>query len=113
MYTAFRLQVAVGILALDEDSCRLDPRLLAGMMVNELDLESVALAPAGVHTLQHFGPILALGAARSSVDLDIGIIRVSFTGKQGGHLVAFRPLRKVGETPDGIVNERLVALAFG
>src|SRR4029453_10756458 len=38
---AFGLQIAVGILALDQQGRRLDPRLLARMWVDHLDLHSL------------------------------------------------------------------------
>ena len=50
---AFGLQIAVGIFALDQDRRRLDPRLFARMMVDQIDLHPVALAPARVHPLEH------------------------------------------------------------
>src|SRR5690348_2184611 len=41
MDSAFDLEVAVGILALDEHGGRLDPGLLTRMVVNQLSLEAV------------------------------------------------------------------------
>ena len=63
-----RLQIAVGVLALDLDRDRLDARLFARQQVEHRDLEAVPLRPADVHAHQHLGPVLRLGAAGAGMD---------------------------------------------
>ena len=43
---ALGLEIAIGVLALDQQRRRLDPGLLAGMMVDQFDLHPVPLGPA-------------------------------------------------------------------
>src|SRR6185369_7196336 len=79
--STFRLEIAVRILALDQHGGGLDPRLLAGMVVDQLDLHSVAFAPTRIHALQHLGPILAFGSAGAGVDFDIGVVGVRLSSE--------------------------------
>ena len=44
----------------------------------------MALGPAGVHAVEHLGPVLGLGAARAGVDGEYGVVRVVLAGEQGG-----------------------------
>ena len=83
------------------------------MVVDQLDLAAVALAPAGVHPLQHLGPVLALGAARAGVDLDIGVVGVGFAGEQRRDLVALGALGQLGEARARLVDQRVVAFGLG
>ena len=53
-----------------------------------LDLEAVLLGPARVHAQQHVGPVLALGAARAGVDLEIAVVAVRLAGEQRLELAA-------------------------
>ncbi len=89
------------------------PGLLAGVMVDQVDLHPVALGPTGVHPLKHAGPVLALGSAGTRIDLDVGVIGIGLAGEQRRHLVALGALGKVGEALDAVVDQRLVALGFG
>src|SRR5690606_23162135 len=68
VHAAFGLGVAVGVLALDQQSRRLDPGLLAGAVLDALDLVALALGPASVHPEQHLGPVLAFGTACAGVN---------------------------------------------
>ena len=83
------------------------------MMVDQLDLHSVALAPAGVHPLQHLGPVLAFGAAGAGIDLDIAVVGVGLARQQRRDLVALGPRGEVGEAVDAFDDQRLVALGLG
>ena len=78
------LEVAVGVLALDEDGGGLDARLVAGLVVHELIGVAVALGPAGIHTVQHLRPVLGLRAACAGVEGEDGVVAVVFAGEQGG-----------------------------
>jgi hypothetical protein len=78
--------------------------------VDQFDLHAVALGPAAVHALEHAGPILALGPARARIDLDIAVVGVGLARQQGGDLVAFGPLGKVGQRADAVVDQAVVIL---
>ena len=41
------------------------------------------LGPAHVEALEHLGPVLALGATGTGLDLEIGVVRVRLAGEQG------------------------------
>jgi hypothetical protein len=110
---AFGLQIAIGILALDQDRRRLDSGLLARMMGDQLDLEPVALGPARVHAQEHLRPVLALGPAGPGIDLDIGIVGIGLSGEQRRDLVAVRFLGERRKALDRIDDERLVAFGLG
>ena len=110
MHAAFGLEVAVGVLAFDENRRRLDAGLLARMMVDHLDLEAVPLAPARVHAQQHLGPVLALGAAGAGIDLDIAAVGVRLAREKRGDLVALGALGEFAEAADGVVGQSGVAL---
>src|SRR3546814_13079026 len=49
-----------------------DARLLARVIVDQFHLVAAPFRPAGVHALQHLGPVLAFGATSARIDLDIG-----------------------------------------
>ena len=61
-------EIAVGVLALDHNGGGLDARLVALLIVHDLIGEAVALGPAGVHPVEHLGPVLGLGAAGAGVE---------------------------------------------
>ncbi len=58
------------------------PCFFAGAFIDELHLETAALAPPHVHAEQHRGPILAFGAARARVDFDIRVHGIGFARQQ-------------------------------
>ena len=76
-------QVAVGVLPLDHDGGRLDARLVPVLVVHDLIGEAVALGPAGVHAVEHLGPVLGLGAAGAGVDGENHIGAVVLPGEEG------------------------------
>src|SRR3546814_3054533 len=66
-------------------------------------LVAAPFRPAGVHALQHLGPVLAFGATSARIDLDIGVVRVGLARQQRGHLVLVRPLRQRRKRRDAVV----------
>ena len=82
------LQPAIGVRALDLQRRRLDARLLAGVVFEDLDLVAVLLRPARVHAHEHLGPVLALGAAGAGMDLEIGVVAVGLAGEHRLDLAA-------------------------
>ena len=91
----------------------LDARLLAGMEVDQLDLQPAPLRPALVHALEHRRPILALGAARAGVDLDIAVVGIRLARQQRGHLVALGALGERRQAVHALIGHRGVALVLG
>ena len=88
MHARFGLQPAVGVMALDHDRRRLDARLVAGRLFDDLDIELAALRPAHVHAQEHARPVGALGAARARMDLDIAVVAVRFARQERLELTA-------------------------
>ena len=82
MHAVLGLEPAEGVAALDLDGRRLDAGLFARRLFEILDLVAVLLGPARIHAQQHVGPVLALGAARAGVDLEIGIVGVGLARQQ-------------------------------
>ena len=78
------LQKAVGVIPLDGDGRGFDARLVAVLIVQDLVDKAVALGPAGVHPVEHLGPVLGLGAAGAGVDGQDGVGVVILPGEQGG-----------------------------
>jgi hypothetical protein len=76
VHAALGAQVAVRVLAAHLERGGLDPRLLALLLVEELHVEAVALAPAVVHAEEHLGPVLAFGAAGAGVHGHQGVAEV-------------------------------------
>ena len=79
------LQEAVGVVPLDGNGCGLDARLVSVLIVQDLVGEVVALRPAGVHAVEHLGPVLGLGAAGAGVKGQNGAVAVVLPGEQRGH----------------------------
>ena len=78
-------QQAVGVLPLDGDGRGLDARLVPVLVVQDLIGEIVALGPAGVHPVEHLGPVLGLGAAGAGVEGEDGAVAVVLPGEESGH----------------------------
>ena len=91
------LQKAIGVLALDGDGGGLDAGLVAFFIVQDLVDKAVALGPAGVHAVEHLGPVLGLGAAGAGVELQDGIGVVVLAGEQGGHAGLLHLFLQLGE----------------
>ena len=81
----FTLQKAIGVFALNGDGGGLDAGLVAVLVVQDLVDEAMALGPAGIHAVEHLGPVLGLGAAGAGVELQNGVGVVVLAGEQGGH----------------------------
>ena len=79
------------------------PGLLAGLEVEDLGAEAVALGPAQVHAQQHLGPVAGVGAAGAGVDRDDGVARRRARRRAGAQLGARRArasrLRRASRPP--------------
>ena len=82
MDARFRLEPAEGIVSLDLDRRRFQPRFFALRLFEVLDLEAMSLCPAGVHAQQHIGPVLAFRTARAGMNFEIAVIGVRFAGEK-------------------------------
>ena len=83
VYAVFALEIAVGVVPLDEDGGGFDAGLVTVLIVQQLVGEPVALGPAGVHTVEHLCPVLGLGAAGPGVEGEDGVVGVVLPGEQG------------------------------
>ena len=70
MYPSLALEEAIGLIPLDLHGHRLDPCLFAILPVGDGGLVALPIAPAGIHTSEHGGPVLALGTACACIDLE-------------------------------------------
>jgi len=102
------LQIAVGVGALDREGHALGTRFLAGLVFGDFGLEALALAPAQVHTQQHFRPILGFGAAGTGIDADDGTVRIVHAGEHAGEFHAVDLLHQGRQQFTHLVEGRLV-----
>ena len=90
MHAALGLEPAVGAFARDLDDRRLDPRLLAGALLDPLGLVAALLRPADVHAEQHLGPVLRFGASGTGMDLEEAVVAVRLARQQALQLAPLR-----------------------
>ena len=83
VHPRFRFQPAIGIVAIDADGGRFQPRRFAFAFLDQLQFIVMLLGPARVHAKQHGGPVLAFGAAGPGMDFQIGVVAVRFPGQHG------------------------------
>ena len=107
------LEVPVGVVAGDLEGRRLDPGLVAGQQVHDLDLVAAPLRPARVHAEQHLRPVLGLGAAGPGVDRDDGVLPVVLAREHDGQLELAERLAAPLEPGLDLRLEALVALLEG
>ena len=112
VHARFALEPAVGVLALDLQRGRLEPRLLARARLHQRDLVAALLAPADIHAREHLGPVLALGAAGAGVHLQVGVVAVGLAGEQRLHLLAARVGRKLAQGGLALLDGGVVVLGL-
>ena len=88
---------AVGVLAVDDEGRRLEPRLLALGRLGHLDPEAAPLGPAQVHPQQHLGPVLRVGAAGARAHRDDGVAGVVLAVEEARLLELGQPALDRGE----------------
>jgi len=57
VHTAFRLQVTVSIRTLHEQGNALDPRLIAGLIIQDRHTIIMRFGITTIHPVQHIGPV--------------------------------------------------------
>ena len=80
------LEQAVGVGTLDHHGSTLHAGLVAVLIIQDLDGHAVSLRPLVVHTVEHLGPVLCLGAASACVEGQDGIAVVVLTVQHGHQL---------------------------
>ena len=95
MHARLRSKQTVGVFTGDRKGGRLESGLLARLVVEQSELEAVALGPAPVHAEEHLGPVLRLRSSRSRVQGDNRVQSVVFSRQQrcGFELVDLVPKR--------------------
>ena len=84
-------QPAVCVVAVDAHGRALDARLLARRALHQLGIEAAPLGPAQVHSKQHLGPVLRLGAAGAGLDVEEGRRGVHLAGEHAPELELGEP----------------------
>mgnify|MGYP000836667993 CR=1 FL=1 len=82
VYTLFRAQEAISIMAVNLDSSTFYTGLITRLIVEHFQRKTVLLRKAGKHTQQHAGPILRFGAAGTCMQCQDSIIGIIFTAEQ-------------------------------
>ena len=103
VHTRFRLEKAKGIHAFDLQHRALDPGFFPDAHVEDVNAVPLSLGPARIHAHQHLRPILGLGAARASADLELGVAEIVRSRQE-------RPQAKGREL---LAQHRRLALDFG
>jgi hypothetical protein len=73
MHTDFRAQVTVGVVARERKRGAGDAGFFGRLVVDDLGLEALTLAPAQVHAHEHLAPVFGFDAARAGADTDDGV----------------------------------------
>src|SRR3546814_10785000 len=74
------------------------------MIVDHLHLHTAPLAPALIHALQHFGPVLAFGAASACVDFKIGVVGVCLSREKRPYLIIVGSVRQRFQGHDAFID---------
>ena len=112
MHARFRLQPAVGVLALDLDGDGFDAGLFAGALLQRCHLVAALLGPAHVHARQHRGPILAFRAAGTGVHLEVGVVAVRLARQQSLDAAPLRLVVEFAQRGFAFADRSVVVLRF-
>ena len=96
MHAALGAQPTVGVLPLEAYGGALDAGHLPFGHLDQLGCEPPPLAPAQVHAEQHLRPILGLGAAGTSLDVEKGAGGIHLAGEHPAELQRAEPLPERG-----------------
>ena len=78
----FALEVAVCVVAFDQDRCTLQTCFVAVQPVKQLDGEAGLFSPAVVHTVKHGRPVLCFGTAGTRMEGNDRIVVVVFAAQK-------------------------------
>ena len=76
-------EVAVGVFPLNHNGGGFEAGFVPLLVVHNFIGKAVALCPAGVHPVEHLGPVLGFGAAGPGVEGQDGVGGVVLAGEQG------------------------------
>ena len=102
MHPGLGLQPAIGIQPRHLKRRRLDARLLAVALFQQLDLAAMPLGPARIHAGQHLGPVLRLRAASTRVHLDERIPPIGLSRQQALDLQPLGVIQHPAQRADAI-----------
>jgi hypothetical protein len=94
----------------DDERRPLDPGLVAGEELVDLDVQALALGPPQVHAEQHLRPVLGFGATGTGVDRRDGIVLVVLAGEERRELESFDVDGELVDGPSEIPGHLGVAL---
>ncbi len=112
MHAGLGLEPAIGVCALDLKGRGFQPRFLAGVRFDQLDLIALIVGPAHIHAEQHFGPILAFRAACARVDFEERIVGIGLAREQGLDLALLGFVAQRGDAAFRIGDNFRIALFF-
>ncbi|MNC35510.1 hypothetical protein D3C75_839970 [compost metagenome] len=101
VYSFFSLQIAIDIVAFDQQSNTLDPGFVTRQIIQDFYLEAAFLRPAGIHAQQHLAPVLGLRSACTRMQLQYGIKLVIRLVQQQ---LQFEFIHLAAYTADGVGN---------
>jgi hypothetical protein len=87
----------MGIGALDEERDALDPGFIALLVIHDRVGEPAAFHPAGVHAVEHEGPVATLGAAGPGLDAEVAIAGVEVFLEEAAQLQFLHHRERSGE----------------
>src|SRR5260370_24247006 len=82
MHAGFGRQQSVRIFAFDFESRALDPRLLGGLLVDNLRFETAPLRPLQIHAQEHLSPILRFRPAGAWMNRANGVAQIVLAGQK-------------------------------
>ena len=88
VHTVLALEQTVGVGTLDHHGSTLQTGFVAVLIIQHLHGHTVCLCPLIIHTIQHLGPVLSLGAAGACVEGKDGVA-VVVLAVQHGHQLQF------------------------
>ena len=112
VYALFRLEVAIGVLAIHLEGDGLHARLVAIQHVQLAHGPATAFAIAHIHAIQHLRPVLRLRAARARVQRENGVYGVIRAFEHLLHAHGLDGLANRGGLRLDLVHETVVQLLF-
>ena len=99
MHAGLGAQPAVGVVAVHANRRALDTGDFAIALLDDLGAEAACIGPAQVHAQQHLRPVLRLGTARASLDVEKGAARVHLAREHAHELELPQAFLESGRIP--------------